>query len=63
VSMWRQTEDGRWLPAEPMPEPFGVLWERLWHDRRRSGEWKWSALIQSWLDARAITRLADEAKP
>lgn len=54
----RQMPDGRWLPAEPIPEPFGVLWGRLWHARRRSGEPKWVALVTSWLDARSITRSA-----
>jgi hypothetical protein len=52
-----QRDDGRWLPAEPLPEPFGVLWGRLWHDRRRDGQHKWVALVTSCFDARAISRL------
>lgn len=54
----REMPDGRWLPSEPMPEPFGVLWGRLWWERRNRGEWKWSALISSWKDARAITEMS-----
>lgn len=54
----RQGDDGRWLQAEPMPEPFGVLWGRLWHERRRHGEPKWVALLTSWRDARAISKVA-----
>jgi hypothetical protein len=56
--MEREVRRGVWLPAEPMPEPFGVLWGRLWHARRRDGERKWPALWRSWRDARAINRLA-----
>lgn len=58
MSVYRQTADGRWLPAEPLPEPFGVLWERLWHERRRRGGRKWPALVASFHDARAISKLA-----
>lgn len=50
----RQTVDGRWLPSEPIAEPFGVVWERLWQERRNRGEWKWPALVTSFRDARAI---------
>lgn len=57
IEMNDVNHEGRWVPAEPMPEPFGVLWERLWHERRRDGERKWPALIRSWADARAITGL------
>jgi len=56
VSVDRQMPNGRWLPAEPMPEQFGVLWGRLWQERRNRGEWKWSALVASFKDARAIER-------
>lgn len=56
MSVERQMPDGRWLPAEPIPEPFGVLWGCLWHERRRHGEPKWVALFTSWRDARAIKR-------
>lgn len=59
----RQGDDGRWLPAEPLPEPFGVLWGRLWAERRRDGERKWVALFTSWMDARAISKLARSAPP
>lgn len=55
---WTQNAAGRWVPAEPLPEPFGVLWGRLWHARRKSGELKWFALYRSWLDTRAISRVA-----
>lgn len=58
MSVWKQREDGYWLPAEPLPEPFGILWGRLWRERRNGGEWKWPALITSWRDARAISKLA-----
>lgn len=58
MSAERQDEHGRWLPAEPLPEPFGVLWGRLWHDRRRHGEPAWVALFTSWRDARAISKAA-----
>jgi hypothetical protein len=57
VTADRLRDDGRWLPAEPSPEPFGVLWGRLWHERRRSGEAKWIALFTSWLDARAVAKV------
>lgn len=57
-----ENDFGRWVPDEPLAEPFGVLWERLWHERRRSGERKLVALFRSWLDARAINRTADEEK-
>ncbi len=53
----REQADGRWLPAEPLPDPFGVVWGRLWHDRRRRGENKWIALFRSWRDVRSINRL------
>lgn len=53
----RQSEDGRWLPVEYLPEPFGVLWGRLWLMRRERGQWKWVALFTSWRDARAISRM------
>lgn len=55
----RERDDGRWFPAEPMPEAFGVLWERLWHERRQRGEPKWIALFTALLDARAIKRLSE----
>lgn len=58
MSAMQQNPDGRWVPLEPMPEPFGVLWGRLWHARRRDGQPKWGGLVTSWLDARAITRTA-----
>ena len=60
MSAYRQQDDGRWLPAEPLPEPFGVLWGRLWQERRNRGEWVVSALVSSWRDARAITRLGEQ---
>lgn len=58
MAVERQNEYGRWVPAEPMPEPFGVLWGRLWHERRRHGEPKWVALFTSWRDARSINKVA-----
>lgn len=57
-----EPEHERWLPAEPLPEPFGVLWGRLWAQRNRGGEPKWVALFTSWRDARAITKLARSAR-
>jgi hypothetical protein len=57
VSADRESEYALSL-AEPMPEPFGVLWERLWHARRAHGEPKWVALFTSWRDARAISKAA-----
>jgi hypothetical protein len=58
VSVWQEGKDGRWLPAEPLPEPFGILWERRWKERQSHGEPKLVAFFTSWRDARAITRLA-----
>ena len=43
---------------EPMPEPFGVVWERRWKQRQRDGENKLIALVRSWLDVRSISRMA-----
>lgn len=51
---WRQREDGRWVPLEPMPDPFGLIWERCWRFRRERGERKWTAFVRSFFDARAI---------
>lgn len=59
MSVEHEAQEGRWLPAESLPEPFGILWERLWHERSNRGEWKWSALVSSWKDARAIDRMTD----
>ena len=53
---WAQRPDGRWVPAEPLPEAFGVVWERFWIFRRDRGEWWLPSLIRSWIDARAVTR-------
>lgn len=57
MSAYKQNEHGNWLPAEPLPEPFGVLWGRLWHERRRDGQRRWPALVRSWLDARSISKV------
>jgi hypothetical protein len=58
VSAYKQREDGSWIEAEPLPEPFGVVWGRLWQVRQDRGERKWFALIRSWFDTRAVTKLA-----
>jgi hypothetical protein len=63
MNVERQNKHGHWLPAEPLPEPFGVLWGRLWHERRRRGESRFVALLRSWRDARAITEIADMEDP
>lgn len=56
MSVEYQREDGRWLPAEPLPEAFGVVWERFWLLRRKRGEWWLPSLIQSWIDTRGVRR-------
>lgn len=58
MSVYFRRADGRWLPVEPLPEPFGVLWGRLWTVRQEKGERRWLALFTSWRDARAIGKMA-----
>jgi len=55
---WHEEKSGRWVPSDPLDEPFGVLWSRLWSQRRNAGEPRLTALFRSWIDARAISRLA-----
>lgn len=50
----KQRPDGSWVPAEPMPEAFGVVWERFWRQRRKQGERKWPALARAFFDTRAV---------
>lgn len=54
MTAWEQKPNGRWLPAEPIPEDFGIVWERFWKFRRERGEWKWAALVRAFFDARAV---------
>lgn len=56
MSAWQQRPDGHYVPAEPLPEPFGVLWGRLWQQRKKDG--CRFALVRAWFDARAISKLA-----
>lgn len=56
MSVDRQMPDGRWLPDEPMPEPFGIVWERFWLLRRERGEWWLPSLVRSFIDTRGVTR-------
>lgn len=55
----QENEQGRWVPAEPMPEPFGVRWGRAYGHRRAQSHGRAKALLLSWLDTRAVDRLAD----
>lgn len=55
MSVWRQMPDGRWLPAEPEPEPLGIVWERFWIFRKERGERAALALVRAFFDARAVT--------
>jgi hypothetical protein len=38
---------------EPMPRPFGVVWEAFWKLRRRQGESWLPSLARSFFDARS----------
>ena len=51
----QREEDGRWLPAEPMPEAFGIVWERFWKIRRSRDETWLLSLVRSFIDARAVS--------
>ena len=57
----RQRPDGTWERALPLPEPFGVVWERCWRFRRDRGERLPFALIRGWVDARALRKVAPDA--
>jgi len=58
----RRNPDGSWSPAIPLPEAFGVTWERMWRARRRGGQGQGllRSLICGWLDARALRRLTGD---
>lgn len=58
MGIQRQRDDGSWVPAEPMPEAFGVVWERFWRLRRKRGERLPLAVVRGYFDARAVTRNA-----
>jgi hypothetical protein len=58
MSDWTQRPDRRWVPAEPLPEAFGVLWERCWRFRHGRGERLPLAVFRGWRDARAVWRTA-----
>lgn len=55
MSIYRQREDGRWVPDEQGgEEAFGVVWERFWRQRKERGEWWLPSLIRSYFDTRAV---------
>lgn len=54
----QQRGDGRWLPAEPLPEPFGIVWERAAKHRMSLGQSRIRAYACGWLDARSISCVA-----
>lgn len=63
MSVERENDYGRWVPAEPLPEPFGIRWERHIRHRRNLGHGRLRAFFCGWLDARSVDRLADEQEP
>lgn len=53
---YRRRPDGTLERAIPLPDSFGVVWERCWRARHRNGhgQGKLRALIYGWKDARAL---------
>lgn len=47
----------RWVPLEPRPEPFGILWERFWKFRMERGERRVPSCFRSFVDAMRIAEL------
>ena len=56
---YRRLPDGRLERALPLPESFGVTWERCWRARYRNGHGQRlaRAFFYGWLDARALRAL------
>jgi hypothetical protein len=42
--------------GEPLPRPFGVVWEAFWKQRRERGERWLPSLVRSFFDTRAVNR-------
>lgn len=40
---------------EPLPRPFGVVWEAFWKLRRERGENAVASLVRSFFDTRAVS--------
>lgn len=52
-----RNQQGRWVPAEPLPGTFGLRWERALAHRRSLGQSLPRALVGGWRDTRAVDRI------
>ena len=55
----RQNEYGRWVPSDPLPDPFGVRWERAIRIRRALRQGWLRAIVGGFVTTRRVDKLAD----